>query len=157
MDSQTIRTVLGKLQGEPDTDESWAARKAAVSQSDGDLGPDELQRLLAAARERHAQRGEWEAVARLLDIAVLAAAGTPAEADVLREHARVLRERLYDDEAASVSYIRLVELDANDRAASSELDELEAKRGRSAELAKRYLDEIPSATDDTYRSSLLMQ
>jgi tetratricopeptide (TPR) repeat protein len=156
MDSQTIRTVLGKLQGEPDTEASWTALKTAASEADGDLASDEFQRLLAAARERHAARGEWEAVAKLLDIAVGAAAGTPAEADVVREQARVLRERLYDDEGASLAYLRLVELDPNDRAASAELEEIEAKRGRATELAQRYLDEIPAATDDTYRSSLLM-
>src|SRR5689334_19224818 len=141
MDSQKIRTVLGKLQGEPDTDESWAALKSAVSESDGDLASDELLRLLAAARERHAARGEWEAVARLLDIAVVAAAGTPAELEAVREQARVLHERLYDDEVAALSYLRLVELDPNDKSARLAVDEIEAKRGKAAELAQKYLDE----------------
>ncbi|HTQ07025.1 MAG TPA: tetratricopeptide repeat protein [Polyangiaceae bacterium] len=156
MDSQTIRTVLGKLQGEPDTEASWSALRSAVKQDGGDLSSDELQRLLVAARERHAARGEWEAVAQLLDIAVATAAGGPGEIAVLREQAEVLKDRLYDDESAAVTCLRIVELDPNDRAASTAIDELEEKRGRSAELAQKYLDELAAATDDTYRSSLLM-
>jgi len=156
MDSQTIRTVLGKLQGEPDTEASWSALRSAVKESGGDLSGEELQRLLVAARERHAARGEWEAVAQLLDIAVAAAAGTPAELGVLREQAQVLKDRLYDDESAAVTCLRIVELDPNDQAASVAIDELEEKRGRAAELSQKYLEEIAAATDDTYRSSLLM-
>ena len=156
MDSQTIRTVLGKLQGEPDTDASWKELKSAVAAPGGDLSADELQRLLAAARERHAARGEWEAVARLLDVAVEAADGTSVVVPLLREQGDVLRDRLYDDEAAAVSYIRLVELDPNDREASTRVDELEAKRGKAAELAQKYLDELGGETDDTYRSAMLM-
>jgi tetratricopeptide (TPR) repeat protein len=156
MDSQTIRTVLGKLQGEPDTEASWSALRSAVKEGGGDLSGEELQRLLVAARERHAGRGEWEAVAQLLDIAVAAAAGTPGELGVLREQAQVLKDRLYDDEAAAVTCLRIVELDPNDQAASVAIDELEEKRGRAAELSQKYLEEIAAATDDTYRSSLLM-
>jgi tetratricopeptide (TPR) repeat protein len=156
MDSQTIRTVLGKLQGEPDTDASWTELRSAVAAPGGDLSAEELQRLLAAARERHAARGEWEAVARLLDVAVEAANGTSIVVPLLREQADVLRDRLYDDEAAAVTYIRLVELDPSDREASTRVDELEAKRGKAAELAQKYLDELGGETDDTYRSAMLM-
>jgi tetratricopeptide (TPR) repeat protein len=156
MDSQTIRTVLGKLQGEPDTEASWALLKSAVSEPSGDLTHEELQRLLLAARERHAARGEWEAVAHLLEIAVGAAVGTDGEIDILREQAAVQRQRLYDDEAAAITYLRVFELDPKDKDANREVDELEAKRGHAAELAQKYLDEIPQASDDAYKSSLLM-
>jgi tetratricopeptide (TPR) repeat protein len=156
MDSQTIRSVLGKLQGEPDTEASWSLLTSAVSEASGDLSKEELQRLLSAARERHAARGEWEAVARLLEIAVGAAAGTDAELPILREQAEVLKQRLYDDEAAALTYLRIFELEPSDKDANREVDELEAKRGHAADLAQKYLDEIPQASDDAYRSALLM-
>ncbi|HSU38800.1 MAG TPA: hypothetical protein VLJ38_04500, partial [Polyangiaceae bacterium] len=156
MDSQTIRTVLGKLQGEPDTEASWSLLRSAVSEPGGDLSKDELQRLLTAARERHAARGEWEAVAQLLEIAVGAAAGTDAELGLLREQAQVQKQHLFDDEAAAVTYLHVFELDPKDQDASREVDELETKRGHSAELAQKYLDEIPQASDDAYKSSLLL-
>ncbi|HEV8549430.1 MAG TPA: tetratricopeptide repeat protein, partial [Polyangiaceae bacterium] len=156
MDSQTIRTVLGQLQGEPDADAGWAELKAAVTKPGGDLSTEELLRLLAAARDRHAARGEWEAVSRLLAVAVETAKGTSAQVPLLREQAHVLRDRLYDDEAAALSFIELIELEPNDEEASREVDALESKRGKAEELAKKYLDELGEATDDAYRSSLLM-
>ena len=156
MDSQTIRTLLGKLQGAPDTDASWAELTAAVTTPGGDLSADELQRLLSAARERHANRGEWEAVARLLDVAVEAAAGSSALGPLLREQAQVLNDRLYDDEGAAVAHIQLLELEPNDEAAGRQVDELESKRGKAQALSQRYLDELAGATDDAYRSSILM-
>jgi tetratricopeptide (TPR) repeat protein len=156
MDSQTIRSVLGKLQGEPDTEASWSLLESAVRESSGDLSKDDLQRLLSAARERHAARGEWQAVAHLLEIAVGAAAGTDAELPILREQAEVLKQRLYDDEGAALTYLRIFELEPSDKDANREVDELEAKRGHAAELAQKYLDEIPQASDDAYKSALLM-
>ncbi|HEY3493962.1 MAG TPA: tetratricopeptide repeat protein, partial [Polyangiaceae bacterium] len=156
MESQTIRSVLGKLQREPDSDEAWSALSENVKEPGGDLTQEELLRLLLAARERHAARGESEAVARLLEVAVAQAKGTPDEAELLREQARVLHYDLFDDEAAALAQRRLLELDANDREASQAIEELEKKRGRAAELAQRYLEEAQGATDDTYRSSMLM-
>jgi len=156
MDSQTIRTALGRLQGEPDSGDAWSSLSESVRASGGDLSLEELVRLVAAARERHAGRGEWDAVARLLEVVVAAANGTPLEVDLLREQARVEKNERYDDEAALVPYLRLLEIDPSDREASQAVEELESKRGRSAELAQRYLDEVQGATDDTYRSSMLM-
>src|SRR5688572_4810303 len=156
MDSQTIRTALGKLQGEPYSEEAWSALFESVNSGGGDLALEELQRLLAVARERHAGRGEWDAVARLLEAAVGAAKETPLEAELLREQARVLKNELYDDEAALVPYQRLLALSEGDQEASEAAQELESKRGRAPELAQRYLDEAQTATDDTYRSSMLM-
>ena len=76
MDSQTIRTALGKLQAEPGSKEAWDSLQASVEKGGGDLSLDELLRLLDAAREKHAERGEWIPAARLLEIAVKAAEGS---------------------------------------------------------------------------------
>jgi tetratricopeptide (TPR) repeat protein len=156
MDSKKIRAVLGKLQVEPESEQAWNDLAEAVATKGGDLSPEELERILVAARERHAARGEWEAVARLLATAVDALTDTPAEAELLREQARTLQAELFDDEAATIPYMRLLELDPNDTVASAAVEEIESRRGRAAELAKRYLDEAQSATDDVYKSSMLM-
>jgi tetratricopeptide (TPR) repeat protein len=155
MDSQTVRTALGKLQSEPDSEEGWTNLSESVNEPGGDLPREELLRLLAVARERHAARGEAEAVARLLEVAVKVSHGAAEEAELLREQARVLQGDLFDDEAAAVAYGRLLELDPDDQRAREAIDELESRRGRAAELAQRYLDEAQAASDDTYRSSML--
>ena len=156
MDSKKIRAVLGTLQAEPESEAAWAELAEAATAKGGDFSSDEFERLLASARERHASRGEWDAVARLLATAVDVLADTPAEVGLLREQARTLQVELFDDEAASVPYLRLLEIDPNDSVASTAVDEIESRKGRSAELAKRYLDEVQGATDDVYKSSMLM-
>ena len=80
MDSQTIRTALGKLQAEPGSKEAWESLQSSVKQGGGDLSSDELARLLDSARERHAERGEWSAAAKLLELAIGVAAGNAREA-----------------------------------------------------------------------------
>jgi golgin subfamily B member 1 len=156
MDSQTIRTALGTLQGEPYSEDAWSTLSESVKSGGGDLTVEELDHLLQVARERHAGRGEWDAVARLLEVAVQARTGTPSEVGLLREQARVLKNELYDDEAAALPYLRVLELEPGDQEATQAAEELASKRGRAAELAQRYLDEAQNATDDTYRSSMLM-
>src|SRR3954470_9767574 len=98
MDSQTIRTALGTLQAIPDSDEAWTALRTSAKQSGGDLSTDELLRLLDSARDKHASRGEWGAAAGLLDIAAQVAEGTPREADIVTEQARVLSAEMFDDD-----------------------------------------------------------
>ena len=55
MDSQTIRTALGKLQAEPGSKEAWESLQSSVKQAGGDLSPEELARLLDSAREKRQQ------------------------------------------------------------------------------------------------------
>ncbi len=157
MDSQEIRRALGKLQVDPDTELSWSTLNAEVTKNGGDLSKEELVRLLDAAREEHARRGEWHAVARLLELAVRAAEGTPREADLVAAHARVLAEELYDDEGAAICYLRLLELRPNDPGATGAIQESEARRKRYPELVKSYLAEAEETSDDVYKSSMLMR
>src|SRR4051794_35351158 len=106
MDSQTIRTALGTLQAIPDSEQAWATLRQAVAEPGGDLTSDELVRLLLAARFKHVERGEWNAVADLLEVAAKAAEGAPREAEIVLALAKALSEELFDDEAAAVWYLR---------------------------------------------------
>src|ERR1700742_2448669 len=98
MDSQTIRTALGTLQAIPDSNEAWTALRSATKESGGDLSTDELLRLLEAAREKHVARGEWSAVAGLLEIASQVTENTAREAEALTEQAKVLFGEMFDDD-----------------------------------------------------------
>ena len=157
MDSQTIRTALGKLQVDPDAGEAWSALRNAAAATGGGSEKDELIRLLGAASAKHKQRGEWEAVAALLELEADVAAGSTREHDVLLELARVSGEELLDDEAAIAAYARILEARLDHPQASQALEETEGRRAKWQELASTYLAEAEQAPDEIYKSSMLMR
>jgi len=157
MDSQTIRTALGTLQAIPDSNEAWTALRDAAKASGGDLSTDELLRLLESARDKHESRGEWAAVAGILDVASQATENTPREAEALSAQAKVLGVEMFDDDGAAVCYLRLLEIDPGNSVALSAIAESENKRQRFSELAATYATEAEQASDDVYKSSMLMR
>ena len=157
MDSQTIRTALGKLQAEPGSKEAWESLQSSVKQAGGDLAPEDLARLLDSAREKHAERGEWTAAAQLLELAISAAEGTPREATLVRDQAKLLSEQLFDEDGAAAAYLRLLELSPDDKDASQKLEEQEDRRQRHVELRASYVSEAEGASDEAYKSAMLMR
>src|SRR5689334_13762267 len=157
MDSQTIRNALGKLQAEPGSKEAWESLQSSVTQGGGDLSSDELARLLDSAREKHAERGEWSAAAKLVELAIAGAEGSPREAGLVRDQARLLSEQLFDEDGAAAAYLRLLELSPDDREASQKLEDQESRRGRYVELRQSYLSEAEGASDEAYKSAMLMR
>jgi tetratricopeptide (TPR) repeat protein len=157
MDSQTIRTALGTLQAIPDSNDAWTALRSSIKEGGGDLSTDELLRLLEAARLKHVARGEWSAVAGLLEIASQVTENTPREAEALSEQAKVLYSEMFDDDGAGVCYLRLLEIDPGNSVATAALAESENKRQRFSELASTYATEAEQASDDVYKSSMLMR
>ncbi|HET9932374.1 MAG TPA: tetratricopeptide repeat protein, partial [Polyangiaceae bacterium] len=157
MDSREIRTALGKLQAEPDAEQAWQALTAAAKDTSGDLSSADFIQLLEAASEEHKKRGEWPAVARLLELAVTAARDTEREPELLAAHAKVLSEELFDDDAAAVVYLRLLERRPQDPVAVAAIEESDGRRRRMTELHESYLTEVERATDDVYKSSMLMR
>src|SRR6185369_6674775 len=129
MDSQTIRTALGTLQAIPDSNEAWTALRNAAKASGGDLSTDELLRLLDSARE----------------------------AEALTAQAKVLGNEMFDDDGAAVCYLRLLEIDPGNSVAKAAIAESEQKRQRFSELAATYATEAEQASDDVYKSSMLMR
>ena len=157
MDSQTIRTALGELQEDPDRKEAWQSLTDAVRVPGGDLAKADALRLLARARRAHGSRGEVEAVAALLALEVSIATGSPDEAALVVEQARVLRDDLFDEEGALIANLRILELSPDEPHATSAVSESEEKRNRYRDLLQTYLDEASSAPDDVYKSSMLMR
>lgn len=156
MDSQTVRTALGTLQANPDAD-AWGALSESLMSPDGDLGLDQALELLDAARAKHAERGEWTAVARLLELSVQLTRDLPREKEYLRLRAEVASAELFDDVAADQALNRLLEIDPEDTEALSRLAETADKRDNWSELAKSYAAEAETASDDVYQSAMLMR
>src|SRR4051812_46605094 len=126
MSANTIRNALGHLQEDPDRAEAWSKLREALGASDdgesltlpeelrGEREAAEIAALLEAARKAHASRRELDAVGRLLSLESLLAAGSPREADLVAELARVLDEELLDDARTVKAYERLLQLRPGD-------------------------------------------
>jgi golgin subfamily B member 1 len=155
MSAKTIKSALGLLQDDPDHSGAWNELRNLVSGT-SEMTPDELAKLLDAARRAHEGRREVEAVARLLQIEVDSLKGTPREAELLGELARVLDEELLDDEAARAAYVRLHELRPADRHAAEANQRSTARRAKWHDLVDRYVQEARGAGDSSFRSSLLV-
>jgi tetratricopeptide (TPR) repeat protein len=155
MSAKTIKSALGLLQDDPDHAKAWQQLREEVANDSG-MTPEELAKLLEAARRAHEGRRETEAVARLLEIEVSAARGAPREAELLAELARVLDEDLLDDGRARTAYELLLGVRPSDAAATEAIERSDAKRGKWRDLVERYVQEARGAADGTFRSSLLV-
>ncbi len=151
MSVETIRLALAKLQDDPDNDGAWNELSEAVT-SPG-VSNTEVERLLGMARARHEQRREWEAVTRLLELEIAFASGTPVEAPMQAELARVLHEDLVDTERAIQAYKRLLQIRPDDPTATEALDSDAARRAKWQELVERYTTEATHG-DDAFKASL---
>jgi tetratricopeptide (TPR) repeat protein len=155
MSAKTIKSALGLLQDDPDHAQAWQQLRDEIGGDHG-MSPEELAKLLDAARRAHDARREGDAVAKLLEIEVEAVRGTPREADLVAELARVLDDDLLDDRRARASYERLVVLRPKDTAAAEALERSDAKRAKWRDLADRYVQEAHGTGDPAFRSSLLV-
>jgi tetratricopeptide (TPR) repeat protein len=156
MSEKTIKSALGLLQDDSDNPQVWEQLRQEVRRDPG-MSQGDLARLLEAARRAHDARREYEAVAEMLAVESMAAAGTPQEAELLGELARVLDEELLDDERARGVYERLALLRPGDSLAAEAAERSQAKRAKWAELVERYVHEAARATDRVFKSSLLVR
>lgn len=156
MSAKTIRSALGLLQDDPENDKAWAQLRADVGAADLDMTPDELTKLLEAARRAHEMRREYEAVAAMLEIEVGATKDTARKIELHAAIAKVLDEDLLDDERATLAYMELLELKPGDTAAEEAIERSEAKRGKWTELVERYVSEAKQAGEPSFKSSLLV-
>lgn len=152
MSVETIRMALGRLQDEPENEAAWKELEDAVTAPG--VGEDEVQRLLGAARNKHEQRREWGAVARLLELEIALSAGSAVEAPMQAELARIYNDELVDVERAQGAYRRLLELKPGEPVATEALENDASKREKWRDLSARYVSEAESATDDAFKSVL---
>ncbi|WP_437590400.1 tetratricopeptide repeat protein [Sorangium sp. So ce1000] len=154
MSVETIRMALGRLQDEPENEAAWNELQEAVTAPNNGAGPGDVERLLGAARARHEQRKEWQAVARLLELEIALAAGSAVEPAMQAELARVYHEELIDVDRAAAAYKRLLELRPDDDAAAEAIETDASKRERWRDLVDRYVAEAEGATDGAFKSAL---
>lgn len=157
MDAQTVRTALGTLQSNPSAEAAWQELTESLSESGGDLDQGEALVLLQAARERHAARGESLATARLLELAANVAKGTSDEPALLQELSSVLLEELFQGNRAMEVLSRAVDLSGGDADMTASLKDLRARAAAYESQAATYRKEAEGATDDDYRSAMLMR
>ncbi|MEO8874498.1 MAG: hypothetical protein ABI461_02835, partial [Polyangiaceae bacterium] len=158
MTASTIRSALGVLQDDPESEKAWRDLAAGVRQDDarqGEAGA-ATAALLDSARRAHEGRREFDAVARLLEIEVGLAKGADREATLVAELARVLDEEVLDDAEATKAYERLLVLKPGDLAAEDALEKSAAKRNKWNELVTRYEDEAEKTNEAAFKSSLLV-
>ncbi len=148
--------ALGRLQEDPENEAAWNELTDIVTEvvtAPGSSAEADVERLLGAARGRHEQRREWAAVARLLELELQFCAGTPVEAPMQAELARVLHDELFDADRAVAAYKRLLTLRASDETAEGALEADEVKRPKWRDLVARYVSEA-EAGDEGFKSSL---
>src|SRR5258706_593109 len=156
MSAKKIRAALGQLQDDADNEASWNDLFEAVTSPEAGTAPAELRTLLESARRGHEMRREWDAVAKLLELEAGLNAGTPVEFAMQFELARVFEDELFDDDSATKTYKRLLELRPGDPTAEEAIERGEGKKKKWKDLVDRYLEEADQTTDDTFKSSLLM-
>src|SRR5579863_1640339 len=157
MSATTIRKALGTLQDDPDQGQAWSELADAVGfhgaeeplAPAGDLGMDdtELAGLLEAARHAHDTRGEFDAVARLLEMEVALAHGTGGKVQLATQLAHVLHDQVMDDARAVAAYRRLLAMRPGDPAATEAIEASEAKGQRWSDIVLRYEEEARGASD----------
>lgn len=155
MSVETIRMVLSRLQDDPENAAAWNELTEAVTAPGGGASPDDIERLLGAARAKHEQRRDWGAVARLLELELSFASGSPVEVPMQAELARIFDEELADPASAVSAYRRLLELKADHPGALEYLEQEEMRRAKWRELFDRYQAEAQGAGDPTFKSALL--
>src|SRR3954471_11549978 len=128
MSVEKIRMALGQLQDDPENEAAWNELAEAVTAPGSSISDAEVERLLGSARARHEQRREWAAVARLLELEISFASGSPVEAPMQAELARVYQEELVDAERSIAAYRRLLALRPDDATAEEALESDAAKR-----------------------------
>ncbi len=158
MDFDTIRAALGELQHDAYAADAWQRLTASfTSQSKVDEAVvSEASKLLGAARAAHARRGEWPAVARLLDLELSLVTGSAAVA-VGMELGRVSSHELVDEARANAAYKRVLELAPGDELALVALSESAERASQWRERVAAYAQEAESAQDDVYKASMLMR
>ncbi len=106
---------------------------------------------------QHKERGEWTAVARLLEIAISITDDESRRIEYIEELARICDAYLFSSSTAEQTWQLLRQRVPNHAAATTALSEQSERRSRWQQLERNYAQEAQAATDDVYRSSMLMR
>ncbi|MEO8800618.1 MAG: hypothetical protein ABI551_22200, partial [Polyangiaceae bacterium] len=157
MTASKIRSALGVLQDDPESERAWRDLADELRQIEAvELVP--MMTLLEAARRAHEGKHEYDAVARMLKVEIGLAKESPDREGLLTaELARVYDEETLDDAEATKAFERLLVLRPGDLTAEEALEKGVAKREKWAELVARYEEESgKSGEEAAFKSSLLV-
>ncbi|MGF1466213.1 MAG: hypothetical protein ACFCGT_08765 [Sandaracinaceae bacterium] len=154
MASQTVSHLLGTLERDPDNEDALTQIAELSNNGAGTLGAEDRP-LLERARQTHESRGEFRALAELLELEARLTENDPDRvAGLLRELGRIYREELLDDDRARAACERARQLRPGDAEIQSALDRLEETRERWRDIADRFLDEVKNASDASLKCGL---
>jgi len=157
MKAEAIANLLGQLQSDPDAPHLWEALVEAITSTDREFSNQELEKLVTEGMVQHKERGEWTAVAHLLEIALSIAEQEPRRLAYIEELANVCDSYLFSTVNAERTWQLLRQRMPNHPAATTALAEIAERRSSWQQMARNYGQEAQAASDDVYRSSMLMR
>jgi tetratricopeptide (TPR) repeat protein len=147
MSADKVRRLLSSLLDDPENEKAWITlEESAIGGELAGLGA-ELPRMLADVRRQMSDRGEAEAVQRMLDVEEVIAPDRDAKVPLLRERARVLEEDLLDDKAALAATEALLALVSDPEVAEAR-ERLLSKKARWKEIVAAYKRHAENDTTD---------
>ncbi len=159
--------ALAVLESEPDNADALA-QLAGLSQGGGNghgQGKGDkreaaadlpMRRALTEARRIHRERGDFELVARLIDLELGWETDKSRQADLYFEKGKVLADELLREKEAVAAFGRVLELRADDEGAKETLATLQLVRDNWKKIVKKQLDEAKESTERQLTTSLYL-
>ena len=157
MKPEAIPNLLEQLQSDPDAPELWEALVEALTATDRALSNQELEQRVTAGMTAHKARGEWTAVAHLLEIALSITDDEARRQAYIEELAVVCDTYLFSSVNAERTWQLLLQRVPDHAKAAAAVAEITQRRGSWQQMARNYGQEAQAASDDVYRSSMLMR
>jgi tetratricopeptide (TPR) repeat protein len=162
MDAGIIH-ALATLESEPDNADALA-QLAALGEGGGnghgrggEAAPDTaVRRALTEARRIHRDRGDFELVARLIDLELGWETDKARQADLYYEKGKILSDELLREQDAVRAFERVLELRPDDEGTQDTLGHIALVRDNWQKIVKKYLDEAKDSTDRQLTTSLYL-
>ncbi|HZS39705.1 MAG TPA: tetratricopeptide repeat protein, partial [Polyangia bacterium] len=160
MDAGIIH-ALATLEAEPDNADALA-QLAALAEGGGnghgrgDAPDTGVRRALTEARRIHRERGDFELVARLIDLELGWETDKNRRADLYYEKGKVLADELLREQDAVRCFERVLELRPDDEGTQDTLGHIALVRDNWQKIVKKYLDEAKESTDRQLTTSLYL-
>ncbi len=157
MSSPTVSSYLGTLQAEPNNTEAFEGIGQLLAEGDVEKTGEQPLRLLEVARHGHEQRGEYSAVANLIQLELNLVDDDPAfKAVLLRELGRIYRDELLQADDSLDAFRKALEIEA-DEEVERQIEELEQLKEKWRQIADRFVEEAADASDATLKTSMLVR
>jgi len=158
-----ILAALHTLEAEPDNADALAALSQLIEGGGNGHGATQassadtsVRRALKEAQKLHKERGEFELVARLIDLELGWETDQNRRADLYFEKAKILGDELLREDEALRAYERVIELRPDDEGAQDAVGHIALVRDNWAKIVKKYLEEAKDSTDRQLTTSLYL-